>query len=115
MNVSPIDKSVFDELCETAGTDFAADLVQTFLQEAPQMLADLREALAAGNAERFRRTAHSLKSNANTFGAVALAEGARALELGGVPVDAGQIRALESELESVAAALNRLVAGADRG
>jgi HPt (histidine-containing phosphotransfer) domain-containing protein len=45
------------------------ELVDTFLAEAPSMLADLRESLASGEAERFRRAAHSLKSNGNTFGA----------------------------------------------
>ena len=34
------------------------------------MLAELRSAQAAGHAERFRRAAHSLKSNAKTFGAL---------------------------------------------
>lgn len=38
-----------------------------------------------GAAESFRRTAHSIKSNASTFGATRLAEMARALEIGGPP------------------------------
>ena len=41
-----------------------------------------RRALRAGDAERFRRAAHSLKSNGNTFGATALGAW-RARELGG--------------------------------
>ena len=40
-------------------------------------LADLRRALADGNTERFRRAAHSLKSNSHTYGATKLAELAR--------------------------------------
>ena len=38
-----------------------------------QMLAELREAHAAGAADAFRRAAHSRKSNSNTFGASRLA------------------------------------------
>ena len=43
------------------------------------MLAELRDALAGGDADAFRRAAHSLKSNSNTFGALhARRAGARA-------------------------------------
>ena len=51
------------------------------------MLAELRAARAEGNAERFRRAAHSLKSNGNTFGAVKLAALAREFELKGLDAD----------------------------
>lgn len=76
-----IDSAIFSELRDTTGSDFVRELVDTFLQEAPGMLADLRDALAHGDADRFRRAAHSLKSNSNTFGAVALGALARDLEL----------------------------------
>ena len=48
---SAIDLATFAELQDTAGADFVAELVGTFLEEAPAMLAELRDALAAGNAE----------------------------------------------------------------
>ena len=54
------------------------------------MLAELRSARAAGDAERFRRAAHSLKSNSNTFGALALGALARELELNGLDADPAQ-------------------------
>ena len=78
-----IDLATFEDLKATAGADFVRELVDTFLGEAPGMLEGLRSALAANDAERFRRTAHSLKSNSNTFGASELAAMARELELGG--------------------------------
>src|SRR5437764_1468252 len=78
-----IDRTVFEELKVTAGADFVGELVETFLTEAPAMLAELRRALDAEDADRFRRVAHSLKSNSNTFGASSLAAMARNLELGG--------------------------------
>ena len=37
-----IDRAVFAELQDTAGAEFVAELVGTFLEEAPQMLAELR-------------------------------------------------------------------------
>jgi HPt (histidine-containing phosphotransfer) domain-containing protein len=87
MNESAIDKTVYTQLQDTAGAEFAAELVDTFLEEAPRMLAELRSARAASDAERFRRTAHSLKSNSNTFGASKLAALARELELKGLDAD----------------------------
>ena len=73
MATDVIDASTFAELQDTAGAEFVAELVGTFLEEAPQMLAELRKARAAARDERFRREAHSLKSNCNTFGASAWA------------------------------------------
>jgi histidine phosphotransfer protein HptB len=81
MNTSTIDLSTFQALQETTGEEFVAELVTAFLAEAPVMLAELRRALAADDVVAFRRAAHSLKSNANTFGALTLAAMARDLEL----------------------------------
>src|SRR6516162_2517435 len=76
-----IDRATFEELKQTAGADFVTELVDTFLVEAPRMLDELRRTLAAKEADKFRRTAHSLKSNSNTFGALTLGVMARELEL----------------------------------
>jgi HPt (histidine-containing phosphotransfer) domain-containing protein len=106
-----IDAAVFAELQQTAGADFVVELVDTFVDEAPQMLAELRTAWAEGAADRFRRAAHSLKSNAHTFGAMALGARARALELGGLPADARDIDALAALLDQATAALQGLGRG----
>lgn len=103
-----IDPHVFDELQAHAGADFVVELVDTFAQEAPGLLAELKAARAAGAAERFRRAAHSLKSNASAFGARPLAERARALELGGLPADDRDTEALALEFERTLAALRQL-------
>jgi HPt (histidine-containing phosphotransfer) domain-containing protein len=108
MSDAAIDPHAFDELQANAGADFVAELVDTFAEEAPPLVAELRGALAAGAAERFRRAAHSLKSNSSTFGAHRLAALARDLELGGLPGDAGGIDALARELETTLAALHAL-------
>jgi HPt (histidine-containing phosphotransfer) domain-containing protein len=73
MTASTIDRATFDALREAAGAEFVVELVDTFAEEAPGMLAELRRALAANDAETFRRAAHSLKSNGSTFGATAFA------------------------------------------
>lgn len=99
MTDKPIDMAVFAELQSTTGNEFVAELVDTFLAEAPGMLAELRKARADANAERFRRAAHSLKSNASTFGAATLAAGARELELRGLDADPARDEAALSALE----------------
>jgi histidine phosphotransfer protein HptB len=109
----PIDDAVFAELQETAGADFVGELVDTFLEEAPRMLEELRVAAAGGRGDAFRRAAHSLKSNANTFGALGLGSLARELELGGMPeggADAA-IAAVAAEYARVAARLQELRSG----
>jgi HPt (histidine-containing phosphotransfer) domain-containing protein len=111
MAAAIIDTAVFAELQETAGADFVVELVDTFIVEAPQMLAELRSAQQAASAERFRRAAHSLKSNGATFGASRRTEMARALELGGLTGDAAPIDAIEAEFVRVAAALKELCNG----
>lgn len=112
MAETTIDGATFRELQETAGAEFVTELVDTFLEEAPQMVKELRAALAAGEADKFRRAAHSLKSNSNTFGATRLGEMARELELKGLDaVRAGGAEVLDElshEYARVAAALKRL-------
>jgi histidine phosphotransfer protein HptB len=106
MNPSPIDRDTFSALQDAAGADFVVELVDTFLEEGPQMLAELRSALAAADADRFRRAAHSLKSNAHTFGALALGAQARELELGGIAAATPPaLQALEAGYAQCAAAL----------
>ena len=106
-----IDPATFAELQDTAGEDFVAELVGTFFEEAPQMLAEMRTALAAGAADAFRRAAHSLKTNAHTFGAMALGAKARELELGGLPSNDAGIHALEAAYAEAAAALKERIGG----
>jgi HPt (histidine-containing phosphotransfer) domain-containing protein len=111
MHTSAIHQPTFDELKEAAGAEFALELVGTFLEEAPPMLAELHAARGAGQDERFRRAAHSLKSNAQTFGALVLAERARALELGALPADDAALDALQAAYAEAAAALEALRRG----
>jgi HPt (histidine-containing phosphotransfer) domain-containing protein len=75
-----IDRSVLAALSESVGDDFLGELVDTFIEEAPGMFLEMEQALSAGDADSFRRAAHSLKTNANTFGATVLAEKAKELE-----------------------------------
>jgi histidine phosphotransfer protein HptB len=112
MTEPTIDRRTFDELKDTAGADFVSELVDTFLVDAPPMLDELRRSLAASDADKFRRTAHSLKSNSNTFGALTLGTMARELELSGLAkADNAKLDALADEYSRVAVALTELKNG----
>ena len=111
MTQNTIDMAVFGELQDAAGADFVGELIGTFLEEAPTMLAELRVAQATANTDGFRRAAHSLKSNSNTFGATRLGEMAREIELGGLISDIVPVDALEAEYQKVAIALLELING----
>jgi HPt (histidine-containing phosphotransfer) domain-containing protein len=76
-----IDQTTFEELKQMSGGDFINELIDAFLEDAPNMLSNMQLALDVKDIESFRRNAHSLKSNANTFGAVELASLAKELEL----------------------------------
>ena len=109
-----IDPAAFENLKAMAGADFIGELIATFLDDAPQLIAQLHSALAANDAEPFRRAAHSLKSNAATFGANDLAALAKELEMLGRENKLGEtgtrLGALEEAYQSAAQALKELSA-----
>lgn len=113
MDTQAIDLAAFRGLEESAGKDFVAELARTFMQEAPAMIEQLIAAMADGKAETFRRVAHSLKSNSQTFGATRLGNLARDLELAGlervIADDASAITTLAEEYGRVSAALVALI------
>src|SRR5512138_3502247 len=78
-----IDQATFEELKQMSGPDFLNELIDAFLDDAPNIINQMRIALMTKDVESFRRNAHSLKSNANTFGALELGALAKELELMG--------------------------------
>ena len=72
MTEKVIDQTVFQGLAEAVGEDFVGEMVDAFLEDGKQIIADLNSAFADQDVDRFRRAAHSLKSNAATFGAMTL-------------------------------------------
>lgn len=104
-----IDLRVLQELRETAGPEFVAELAQTFAEDVPGMLSALDDARAAGDTVAFRRAAHSLKANASTFGALPLAGLARGLEHAELAlVQSPALEALRQACDEALAALREL-------
>ena len=107
-----IDEKTFDELKQMSGTDFINELIDTFLEDSPKLIEEMGSALKADNVDSFRRAAHSLKSNAATFGANELSALAKELEMLGkenkINETGDRLRALEEAYESVRRELNGL-------
>jgi HPt (histidine-containing phosphotransfer) domain-containing protein len=100
-----IDKATFEELKQMSGADFINELIDAFLEDGPHMISQMEDALTAGDVESFRRNAHSLKSNANTFGAMELGALAKELETMGKEknLDTGnKLEILKQEFHRVA-------------
>ena len=111
-SVGSIDMGTFTELQDSAGADFVVELIETFVDEAPQQVLALREAMSQGDDALFRRSAHTLKSNGSTFGALAFSALARELELSKLS-DLGaegplMLQRLEDEYSRAAQALKEL-------
>jgi len=107
-----IDKATFDELKEMSGEEFINELIDTFLEDAPKMIAEMKSGLDSNSVETYRRAAHSLKSNAATFGASQLAALAKELEMLGkdnkLDETGDRLRALEEAYESACSELKGL-------
>jgi HPt (histidine-containing phosphotransfer) domain-containing protein len=93
-----IDPATFEQLTTTMGADFMGELIDTYCEETPRLVADLQQALAQGNADVFRRSAHSIKSSSATFGALEFAAQARELEMIG---KAGDLTGAQTKVEQL--------------
>ena len=109
-----IDRATLGNLLATIGDDvsFLGDLMDTFFDDTPQLLATIRRSAEAGQAEELRRAAHSLKSNSANFGALALSVMCRDLEeigKSGALVNVGErLAQVEAEYARVRAALQAI-------
>ena len=76
-----LDPRALENLRAVGGDDgFLAELIATFLDEAPRLLGNLEAAIECQDAAGARLAAHSLKSNGAEFGAGAFRDLARELE-----------------------------------
>ncbi len=104
-----IDPGTLEALASTTDAQFVHELIDTFLDDAPSLLENLETALSAGDAETFRRAAHSLKSNGASLGAMPFSTSAKALEMIGKSGDltgaADKVEQLQAEFKEVMKAL----------
>ena len=96
-----------------------AELAGIFLAEEPRWLDELAEAIAAGDAARLRRVAHTIKGGVDHCGAASAREHALVLERIGQSGELGRaavaLEALRDELARIRPALEALARGAGQG
>ena len=109
-----IDRATLNNLLAATGWDetFFGELMDTYFDDTPQLLAAMRQSVATGKAEELRRAAHSLKSNSANFGALALSGMCKQLEeigKNGALANIGErLAQAEAEYERVRAALQAI-------
>ncbi len=110
-----LDSAVLAGLRELGGDDLLSELAGLFLEDTPQRLEGLREAIENGDAPAVERTAHALKGSSANIGAVAMSELTAQLQdagRGGVLSGAPELlERLEREFERVRAELAAEAAG----
>ena len=105
MSDSPINQATLNELIQSTDADFVKDIIDTFLDDTPKMLGEMRQALTTNDAEAFRRAAHSLKSNSASFGAMRLSGQAKEMEMLG---KVGNLAGVSDRLTEMAAEFDRV-------
>ncbi len=105
-SVAEYSQEAVDKLVSATGRMGASMVLGAMVDSAPRLLDALRSALTQGDAPAFRRSAHSLKANAATVGADALAQTFQALEELG---NAGNLAAAPEQTESAELAYRRLI------
>jgi HPt (histidine-containing phosphotransfer) domain-containing protein len=84
-DVAILDPLALENLMSVLGGefDFLVELIDSFLEDAPQLLAELDQSLKDGDSAGVNRVAHSLKSNGADFGATTFALLCKDLEMAG--------------------------------
>ena len=106
-----LDQAALDSLQEMVGGDieFYAEMIDTFLADAPSLVSEMHAAAQSSDLATLRRSAHTLKSNCRTFGALALSDLCQQIEElaanGTVEAAALLVNDVNSQLADVTAAL----------
>jgi two-component system sensor histidine kinase/response regulator len=100
------------ELQEEGEPSILAELIKLFLEDAPNRIVALREAVHAGEGQAVERIAHTLKGSSGNMGATQMAAICSELEAVGASGDVSQaqslLKRLEVEFGRVRGALGRL-------
>jgi HPt (histidine-containing phosphotransfer) domain-containing protein len=98
-----------DHLLEQIGHDLglAAELVEVFLDEMPEMLSGIEDAVRHSDSQQLASAAHAFKGSAAAIGAFSMAEAAAQLETAGRE---GRIGAVVGDVAAFAAGAGQLEA-----
>jgi HPt (histidine-containing phosphotransfer) domain-containing protein len=101
-------KALEDLLAMLGGEfDYLVELIDSFLEDAPQLLSELEQLVESGDAAGVRRVAHSLKSNGADFGADSFSSLCKELEM---TAKAGTLEGTGDMVAQIAAEYGRVAA-----
>ena len=104
------------ELSPDAGNDFLRELIEIYLQDTPQRMAELEDALSKKDLPSFTRAAHTIKGSSSNFGATKLTKLAHELEMQGkndnIAESPASFAKLHAEYALVAQTLSKIAQGA---
>jgi CheY-like chemotaxis protein len=84
LHVTPDEEVTFDPqvalACVNGDAELLKEIVGLFLDDAPRLIAELREAIGCGDSQRVRRVAHTIKNSVGYFGIKSTFELALTLE-----------------------------------
>lgn len=110
--LDPAALAQFQATVGATAPEMITELINIYLQDTPQRLARLQQALIEHKAAELEHVAHGLKSNSATFGALRLAALCKELERMGqtelLARAAGQLQEIEAEFQRVKIALETL-------
>ena len=81
MSEALIDPETWEMFKSMTDPAFLVEIMDVYLMDSPELIAQMHSGLEAGDIEVVRRAAHSLKSNSASFGANRLSAVARELEM----------------------------------
>ena len=92
--------------------EFLREIITIYLEDTPKRIAEMKEALASGDASTFTRSAHTIKGSSSNVGALALRGVAEQLEKagksGGLAGLSAQIEECDRQFALAAAELRKL-------
>jgi HPt (histidine-containing phosphotransfer) domain-containing protein len=106
MNVDPAALESYREVMGEEADVFIADIINTFIVNAPKLIEQMEQNLIINDNNTFMRNAHTLKSNSGTVGATALAKLASILEKEG---GMGNLQNLADTLSEAKAELGQVI------
>jgi HPt (histidine-containing phosphotransfer) domain-containing protein len=112
---SAVEKEISDkarEWIEEYGEDFLVDLIDVYLEDTPNRIAQMRGAVGGGETDTLIREAHTLKSSSANVGAMRLSALAKQMEFAWRSGDfagmADDVQRFQDEFIQVKAALEAL-------
>jgi HPt (histidine-containing phosphotransfer) domain-containing protein len=99
-DIREMDPAAIERLLRLGGNKLAVEMVDIFLDFAPQIIREAQVALPAGDFQTVSRTGHSLRSSARNLGANRLYAVAERLEQAALTPQPDQLPGLLAELEA---------------